>query len=446
LNNTIRIKKIKKMKPRIFNVAIVIVATCFATSLTSLAQSPVKAIAPTDSAVSPAPPEDVNVEPVIVSTNTSTAINTRIVKVKLHKLNVQLKKLSVQANAQVMAAVKNINIDVDADIDDIAPQINVIVSNAGVNTITTTTTNDDDDRVKNYSKTYPADANDILSIENKYGNVTVNTWNRNEVKVDVQVKVSAGSDDATQKLLDNVNISDSKNGSLISFRTIIGEVKSSWYSVFQGGSSKKMEINYTVYMPAKNELVIDNRYGAIYLPDLDGKVTINSSYGSLKAKSLTNESTLRVKYGNANIDNLNNSTIQLSYGDLTIGSVNTLTADVSYSPVKIGKLHTSAGINLRYGGGLQIGDLDRDVKNLAINSSYSNIDIGLSGDEDADFAIVTRYGDFNYGDHAFTVTAKTPDDGEKGFHSTKSYKGYIGRANSGKTIAINSSYGNVKFN
>ena len=441
MSNTTRIKKIKKMKPKIFNAAIVIVAACFATSLTSLAQSPVKAIAPTDSAVAPVPPVDIYVEPVIVST-TLPAINT-IVKVKLHKLNVQLKKLSIQANAQVMAAVKNIN--VDADIDDIAPQINVIVSNAGVNTITTTTTNDDDDRVKNYSKTYSADANDVLSIENKYGNVTVNTWNRNEVKVDVQVKVSAGSDDATQKLLDNVNISDSKNGSLISFRTIIGEVKSSWYSVFQGGSSKKMEINYTVYMPAKNELVIDDRYGAIYLPDLDGKVTINSAYGSLKAKSLTNESTLRVKYGNANIDNLNNSTIQLSYGELTIGSVNALTADVSYSPVKIARLHTSAAINLRYGGGLQIGDLDRAVKSLEIYSSYSNVDIGLSGDENADFAIVTRYGDFNYSDHVFTITAKNPDD-EKGFHSTKSYKGYIGRANSGKSITINSSYGNVKFN
>jgi len=440
------IKKIKKMKPKIFNSAIIIVAACFAISLTSLAQTPVKAIAPTDSVVEPVAPADINVEPVIVSTNTSTTINTKIIKVKLHKLNAQLKKLSVQANAQVIAAVKNINVDVDADIDDIAPQVNVIVNNAGVNSITTTTTVDDDDRVKNYSKTYPADANDILSIENKYGNVTVNTWNRNEVKVDVQIKVSAGSDDATQKLLDNVNISDAKNGSLISFRTIIGEVKSSWYSVFQGGSSRKMEINYTVYMPAKNELVIDNRYGGVYLPELDGKVTINSSYGSLKARSLSNESTLRVKYGNANIDNLNNCTIQLSYGDLTVGSVNALTADVSYSPVKIGKLHTSATINLRYGGGLQIGDLDRTVKSLDISSSYSNIDIGLSGDENADFAIVTRYGDFNYGEHAFTVTAKTPDDGEKGFHSTKSYKGYIGRANSGKTIAINSSYGNVKFN
>jgi len=137
--------------------------------------------------------------------------------------------------------------------------------------------------------------------------------------------------------------------------------------------------------------------------------------------------------------------LDLSYGELTLGSVGTLTANVGYSSIKIGKMHVSGTINLRYGGGLTIGDLDRNVKNLAINSSYSNIDIGLSGDENADFAIVTRYGDFNYGDHAFTITDKSPDD-EKGFHSTKSYKGYIGRANSGKSITINTSYGNVKFN
>jgi len=434
------------MKLRIFKTAIAAVAVCFATSFTSFAQSPVKAVAPTDSAVvAPVVATDVTLEPVIVSTNTSTTVNTNAVKVKLRKLNIKLKKLSVQANAQVMAAVKNINIDVDADVDDIAPQINVIVNNAVSHSVTTTTTTDDADLVKNYSKTYPADANDVLSIENKYGNITVNTWNRNEVKVDVQIKVSAGSDDATKKLLDNVNISDSKNGSSISFRTIIGEVKSSWYSVFQVGSSRKMEINYTVYMPAKNELVIDNRYGGIVLPDLDGKVTINSAYGGVKAKSLSNESTLRVKYGNANIDNLNNCTMQLSYGELTVGSVNSITADVSYSPVKIGTLITAATINLRYGDGLKIGDLSRSVKSLVVSSSYSNIDIGLSGDENADFAIVTRYGDFDYGAHPFTVTAKSPDDGERGFHPTKSYKGYIGKANSGKNITINTSYGNVKF-
>jgi hypothetical protein len=431
------------MKLRIFKPSIAVVVLLLAAGSAGLAQAiPARPAAPViDSVVAPVAVTDVEVNPEPVNTNVT-------VKVHLHHLKKQLKSLTAMANTQVISAVNNLSTEINADVADIAPQINMAFKdNEDVNVTVSTDKNDDDaDKVKNYTKTYSANADDILSIENRYGNVTVNTWNRNEFKVDVQIKVSAGSDDAASKILDNVNVSDSKNGSMVSFRTNIEDVKKSWYSVFQSGESKKMEINYTVYMPAKNELVIDDRYGSIFLPDLDGKVTINSSYGSFKAKALTNQSTIRVKYGNASIESLGNCAMQLSYGELTIGSVDALIADVSYSPIKIGKLHTSAAINLRYGGGLQIGDLDRTVKNLDITSSYSNVDIGLSGDENADFAIVTHYGDFNYGGHAVTITGKDADDGEKGYHSTKSYKGYIGKGNSGKTIAINSNYGNVKFN
>jgi len=433
------------MKPKIFNPAIALIVICLAASSISFAQEvPAKPVAPDDSA------DQIVTVTTNTSVNASSPVDVRVVKVNLRKLKTQLKQYTAQANTQIVAAVNSLSTEIAANIDDVAPQINTAFNDADVNVTVNTKDNnniDDADLVKNYSKTYPADANDVLSIENKYGSVTVNTWNRNEFKVDVQIKVTAGSEDRAQKILDDVNVSDAKNGSLVAFRTIIEQVKNSWFSAFTGGETRKVEIDYTVYMPAKNELVIDNHYGAINLPDLDGKVTIDCAYGGLKARSLSNESTIRLKYGNASIESLGDCTMQLSYGGLTVGSVNTLTADVNYSsgPVKIGKLHTSAAINLRYGGGLQIGDLDRNVKNLAINSSYSNIDIGLSGDENADFAIVTRYGDFNYDDHAFTITAKTPDDGEKGYHSTKSYKGYIGRANSGKTITINSSYGNVKF-
>jgi hypothetical protein len=432
---------IKKMKPKVYNAAIGLFIACTLASSIAVAQTPVPPAAPGAPAVQITAPVTISA-PVAVNTDAMVAVNTSSVKSQLKKLKVQLQKLSVQTNTQVIAAINNINID--ADVDAIAPQVNTIISNAMVHTTTITKANDAD-LVKNYSKTYSVDANDVLSIENKYGSVTVNTWTRNEFKVDVQIKVSAGSDDATSKLLNSVTISDAKNSSTVAFRTNIEDIKSSWFSALSGSGSRKIEINYVVYMPVKNDLVIDNRYGAITLPDLEGKITINSAYGSFKAGSIPNESVIRVKYGNANMGNLGSCTLQLSYGDLSISSVNTLVADVSYSPIKIGKLHSEGTINLRYGGGLQIGDLDRTVKSLVISSSYSNVDIGLSGDENADFAISTHYGDFNYGDHAVTITDKDRDD-DRGFHPTKSYKGYIGKSGTGKTITISSNYGNVKFN
>src|SRR5471030_600218 len=101
---------------------------------------------------------------------------------------------------------------------------------------------------KNYSKTYAINGNDKLRIENSYGKVTINTWDKNEFKVDVQVKVSTSRGNE-QKLLDNITISDSKSGSTVSFKTNIGRQN-------YNSGNQKMAINYTVYMPAKNALDI----------------------------------------------------------------------------------------------------------------------------------------------------------------------------------------------
>jgi hypothetical protein len=76
---------------------------------------------------------------------------------------------------------------------------------------------------KSYSKSYNVDANDKLQIENRYGKVEVNTWAKNEVKVDVEIKTYANEDDDAQKLLDMVKINDSKDGNGVNFKTQIGD-------------------------------------------------------------------------------------------------------------------------------------------------------------------------------------------------------------------------------
>jgi hypothetical protein len=306
---------------------------------------------------------------------------------------------------------------------------------------------DNNEQVKNYSKSYTADDNDKLQIDNRYGKVTVNTWNKNEFKVDVQIKVEAKDQSSAKKWLDNVTISDSKSGSAVSFQTNIGKQNSSWGSWFTGGNSyRKMEVNYTVYMPAKNALNINNKYGSIELPNLDGKVLINLSYGSLSAKSLTNaDNEINVGYGSVNIENLSGNNLDVKYGNLTLGSADKLTANVSYSAVKIGKLTTFGNFSVKFSGGFQIADLGKNLKSLSVNSSYTNIRLGLSGDENADFNVTVTYGNFNYGSHTVNISNKTPGENKRGWRPTQNYTGYLGKGNNDKVINITSRYGSVKL-
>ncbi|SDR90392.1 hypothetical protein SAMN05216490_0167 [Mucilaginibacter mallensis] len=435
------------MKLRIFKstmaaLAVVLLAagTCFAQATISIQEDSAITIAPQAQAV-----------PAVGTVTTISAQSAPVTKVKTQTLTIttvskitsQVKSLTAQVNAQTRVALNDLKVDIDG----LTPAITTgFKAMSDGSSYSNEAKNDDGPLTKNYSKTYPVDANDALSIDNRYGSVIVNTWAKNEIKVDVQIKVSSSNDNATQKVLDNVTISDDKSGNTVSFKTNIGETKGSWTSWISGShSSSKMEINYVVYMPARNELIIDNRYGAIVLPDLQGKVTINCAYGSFAAKSLTNESAIRVKYGSASIENLGSSSLEVSYGSLHLGSADKLLADVSYSGADIGKLKTSGAINIRYGGGLKIGGLEKTVKNLAINASYTGVSIGLSGDENANFDVTVHYGDFNYNEHNVTITGKSPADGDKGGHFTKSFKGYIGKGDAEKTIAINSSYASVKF-
>jgi len=305
------------------------------------------------------------------------------------------------------------------------------------------------EKTKSYSKSYPADKNDVLKIENKFGKVSVNTWNKNEFKVEVQVKTYANEESDAQKFLDNINIEDHKEGDVVSFKTIINNTtgNNSWGLWKSEGKTRirKMEINYTVYMPAKNSVDISNSFGSTELPDLDGKVILHSSYGSLVAKTLTNSSNeINVKYGSANIQELRGSDLDVAYGSLILGTGEKLNADVSYSSAKIGRIRNSAVINAKYAGGFEIAGVDRDVKNLSVNCQYSSLKVGLPENTDADFDVTVHYGSFNYYNLPVNILVKTPDD-QRGFTATKNYKGHLGKGNSDKLITIKSTFGSVKF-
>ncbi|AYL97696.1 hypothetical protein [Mucilaginibacter celer] len=308
------------------------------------------------------------------------------------------------------------------------------------------------EKTKSYSKSYSIDGNDLINIDNKYGKVTVNTWAKNEVKVDVQIVVGANDEDKVQKMLDNVSIKDGKDGSGVWFKTSINQGDNDndggiWGSLFgKKNGFRKMEINYTVYMPAKNPLTINNKYGSTELPDLGGKLIINNSYGSLRARALTNPaSQIKVRYGSATIETLTGSDLDVAYGSLNLGDCDKINADVSYGSAKIGKITTSGNINVKFSGALNIAEVDKNVKNLSVNSSYSSVKLGISDAQNADFDITVRYGSFNYNGHDVNITSKTPADGERGFNPTKTYKGHLGKGNSDKTITISTSYGSVSF-
>lgn len=299
-------------------------------------------------------------------------------------------------------------------------------------------------KVKNYSKSYTADANDQLYLTNVYGNITINTWAKNEVKVDVQIKATASSEAAAQAGIDMVNIEDNKEGNQISFKT----------NMSPGGNSRnwnnsdhhKVSINYVVYMPAKLQLEVKNTYGTITLPDLGGEVKIRSAYTNVNAQKLSNPaSEIASSYGNVKVALFNGGKISMAYGDISIGEASNLRANVSYGSMNLSRPRGNLHLNLAYVGNLKIAEVDDALKTLNINSSYSDLNLGLSNRSSFDFDVIVTNADFKFDDSKVNITNRTPEPGSRGYNPTKTYRGTFGKGNPDARVTITSSYGSVKF-
>jgi len=303
---------------------------------------------------------------------------------------------------------------------------------------------------KSFSKSYNIDRDDKLVIDNKWGKVIVNTWNKNEFKVEAQIRADAMENDEAQKLLDAVKIENSKDGSAVSFKTQVepADGNDSWGSGTNNGKPfvRRVFINYTVYMPAKNQLQITNRFGGIELPDFDGKVTVNSSFGNFTAKKLTNTANEISTRGATTIESLNGGQLKVQYGSLDLGSAENLNAEVSFSAVKIGKIKSGATLNVKYGSGVQISDLDKNIKNLSVTTYIAPLEVNFNNNQNFDFDVTVHNTSFDYGNHDVTVTSQSPEADSRRYNPTKNYKGHLGKGNPDKVITIKSNYAPVKFN
>ena len=378
----------------------------------------------------------------------STSVNDREFAQGMTALAQNIKK-------NMKSLSKSISLTIDASKINAGVNLDSLTTDFSFNTQSRTDASvdvaDDDahaaQKIKNYTKSYALDANDRIRLSNQYGRITVNTWDRQEVKVDVQVKAEADDEEAAQKLLDGVTIQDSKSNDQVSFKTEIAHQNGNSWSLWNWGHGKthKLTINYTVFMPVKTDLNVEDSYGAIVLPDLDGKVKISSSYGSVTAQNLNNPGNeVDGSYGNMKANSINGSHVNYAYGNFDVNQCTNIHANMSYGSFKIGKLKGGADLDLSYVGGFRIGELANTFTRLNINSDYSSVALGVLPDDNFSFDVTTNYGGFTFNDNKITLTTKPSSDGRH-YSSTKTYKGYMGKSGSDARIVIQTNYGSVNF-
>jgi hypothetical protein len=289
---------------------------------------------------------------------------------------------------------------------------------------------EDVEKKKTISKSYTVTANDKLDIDNQFGDVVINTWDKSEIKVDIEITAEASSEERAQSLLNNIEVADSRSDNTISFKTTTDNKNNngdSWSKNKKEGNNRKFEINYVVYMPAGNPLKILNQFGKTTVPDFTGVANITSKFGSLKAGKLTNVEEIDVEFGTAEIGEVRNGKVSLKFDDQS----------------SIGQINGTVKLNVEFSGNSKF-SIDNNIDELSVNESYSDIKFIVTKDLSASFNIHTNFGDFhNKTDFKISEDKEENDEDNSG---PKFDKDYAGKSGDGKAkIKIKSSFGSIRL-
>lgn len=324
---------------------------------------------------------------------------------------------------------------------------------------------------KTIKKEFDVNSDALLKVSNSYGNLNITSWNENRILIEVHIKTNGNNEEKVQKKLDQITVDFDASSSMVSAKTIFNKNRSSWG--WGGKNNVNMQINYTIKLPVKNSVNLNNDYGSIYLDRVDGHAKINCDYGRLEIGELHGRNNqlnfdytsnsrigymksgkitadysgftvekagdliISADYTNSTVEKMDDLEYSSDYGKIEVMEANNVSGNGDYINVRLGTIHGNVDITADYGS-LKIAELAEDAGNVSIRTDYTGVRIGYDPQYNFDFEITTSYAGVS-GKDDFEINISN----EKS--TSKHYKGYRGAANSGNQITISSDYGGITF-
>jgi len=324
-----------------------------------------------------------------------------------------------------------------------------------------------DEYTKVIKKEIPIPADGQLVINNKFGKVHCNNWDKNAVSFEITVTVEAASDKSAAKLLDQIDFIFNISPSSVEAKTKFGE---------NGNHGKSsMKIDYLVYMPVGINLTLENKFGDIFINEIMGKTKIDLGYGNLEINKLGNsDNMLEIEFSKANVNWMKGAVVILKYSGMDIkyagslyldskfsnldagniismnmtfegGALNMVTSSTvksksKFSDLDIGRLEKNLNLDIQYGS-CKIHEMPTDFTSVIVNNKFGNVSIGLDGKANYQLDAELKFCDLDYSSEAakFSYRAISPTE--------KVLRGVIGEGNENPSakVQVRSEYGNISL-
>mgnify|MGYP000005419982 CR=1 FL=1 len=195
--------------------------------------------------------------------------------------------------------------------------------------------------LKKIAKTYTMTNAGKLTLENKYGDVIINGWDKNSIKITVNIKVVHRKKENAKSLLDRINIDVKNTNDFVLIRSEIADKNTGFFAKYFNKANPfdydktNIQIDYEIYMPLNAEVNISNKFGDVILEDFTGKLKATVQHGDMWINDDLTNASLDVKFGKLDAKSILYGSIRLKNGELNLENSDNLRIDSSGTIIHI---------------------------------------------------------------------------------------------------------------
>ncbi|MEA2602256.1 MAG: hypothetical protein QOF89_3248 [Acidobacteriota bacterium] len=138
---------------------------------------------------------------------------------------------------------------------------------------------------ENFDKTIPLKPGSQVTLRNINGGVTFEAWDRDEVRIEAEKKVKAGSDEAVRKAMSQVRIEVTPGAGGLRIETKVpknGDGLFAWLF----NNQVNINVNYRIHVPRRAAVDAETVNGGVNLTGTRGKVRVETTNGGIDIKDV----------------------------------------------------------------------------------------------------------------------------------------------------------------
>lgn len=311
------------------------------------------------------------------------------------------------------------------------------------------------EKSKRIRRSFPFKSTDVVEVYAKHGDIRLENWDKDSVAFDVTIRSRHQHENDAERFLDETDVIFTHGAGYISARTDFGTEENGILSSITRmaetitSSKRTLSIDYTLYLPRKARIELENKFGNVYLANHAGRIQLRLSHGDVKAGNLADYLDLSLSFGDFNGQEITRLNLRSEYADIVLFKVDnadinsksskiniqevnrlrsrskrddfsiykagSINSDGSYTDFVITVLEKSLYFTGKYGDVI-VHNVNESFENIKLNCEHSNASFNFPPNAKFALDVHLEEGDFSFPPNLKGIQTKELNEEEEHFY------------------------------